>query len=98
MEHGKSKGQPAFPPEFVAMLKKHAGTDGKLDKAEFIRLLKQMHGSPPKAPTAAIYKSQKQHIYAVIAKSKSVKKKKCILLSDLPDSMSEKSIGKLKTV
>ena len=54
--------------------------------------------SPPKAPTAAIYKSQKQHIYAVIAKSKSVKKKKCILLSDLPDSMSEKSIGKLKTV
>jgi len=38
MEHGKSKGQPA-PPGFVAMLKKHAGTDGKLDKAEFIRLL-----------------------------------------------------------
>ena len=35
----KSKGQPAFPQEFVAMLKKHAGTDGKLDKAEFIRLL-----------------------------------------------------------
>ena len=62
MEHGKSKGQPASPPEFVAMLKKHAGTDGKLDKTEFIRLLKQMHGSPPKAPTAAIYKSQKQHL------------------------------------
>ena len=58
----KSKGQPAFPQEFVAMLKKHAGTDGKLDKAEFIRLLKQMHASPPKAPTAAIYKSQKQHL------------------------------------
>ena len=35
----KSKGQPAFPQEFVAMLKKHAETDGKLDKAEFIRLL-----------------------------------------------------------
>ena len=50
MEHGKSKGQPAFPPEFVAMLKKHAGTDGKLDKAEFIRLLKHLHASPPKAP------------------------------------------------
>ena len=61
MEHGNSKGQPA-PPGFVAMLKKHAGTDGKLDKAEFIRLLKQMHASPPKAPTAAIYKSQKQHL------------------------------------
>ena len=35
----KSKGQPAFPQEFVAMLKKHAGADSKLDKAEFIRLL-----------------------------------------------------------
>ena len=58
----KSKGQPAFPQEFVAMLKKHAETDGKLDKAEFIRLLKQMHASPPKAPTAAIYKSLKQHL------------------------------------
>ena len=68
MEHGKSKGQPASPPEFVAMLKKHAGTDGKLDKAEFIRLLKQMHGSPPKAPTAAIYKSQKQHLRGNVKK------------------------------
>ena len=52
MEHGKSKGQPAFPPEFVAMLKKHAGTDGKLDKTEFIKLIKEMHGSPPQAPVA----------------------------------------------
>ena len=58
----KSKGQPAFPQEFVAMLKKHAGTDGKLDKAEFIKLLKQMHGPPPTAPTSAIYKSQKQRL------------------------------------
>ena len=62
IDHGKSKGQPPMPPAFIAMLKKHAGTDGKLDKAEFIKLLKQMHGPPPTAPTSAIYKSQKQRL------------------------------------
>ena len=64
MKHGESKGQPAFPKSFVAMLHKHAGEDGKLDKAEFIKLLKQMRGPPPKAPAAAIYKSKKQHLRA----------------------------------
>ena len=64
LDHAKKSGQPDPPKEFVAMLKKHAGKDGKMDKAEFIKMLKQMHAAPPKAPTAAIYKSKKQHLRA----------------------------------
>ena len=48
LENAKSKGQPAPTKEFVAMLKKHAGRDGKLDKKEFIKMLKQMHAPPRK--------------------------------------------------
>ena len=47
LDHAKQSGQPDPPKEFVAMLKKHAGQDGKMDKAEFKKMLKQMH-----APTA----------------------------------------------
>ena len=52
LDNAKSNGQPAPPKHFVAMLHKHAGEDGKLDKAEFKKLLQQMHAPPPKAPEA----------------------------------------------
>ena len=47
MEHHKKNGEQAPPKRVVDAIKKHAGADGKLDKAEFIKLIKEMLAAPP---------------------------------------------------
>ena len=68
----KKNGQKDPPPQaMIDNLKKHMGADGKLDKAEFIKMMKEMMAAharqapPPPAPAppaAAISHSKKQHL------------------------------------
>ena len=64
----KKNGQKDPPPQaMIDKLKKHMGADGKLDKAEFIKMIKEMMAARPPPPgpappAAAISHSKKQHL------------------------------------
>ena len=64
LEHHKKSGEAAPPKRVVDAIKKHAGKDGKLEKAEFIKLIKEMLAAAPKCHPAAedANTTPKQHI------------------------------------
>ena len=52
LDHHKKSGEAAPPKRVVDAIKKHAGKDGKLEKAEFIKLIKEMLAPPPQGSSA----------------------------------------------